>query len=51
MFGKKKDWPIGSENLMFRRVTNRYAKKGTISSNRGYLSVKREAKSGRFAKI
>ena len=51
MFGKKKAWPIGSENLMFRRTTSRYAKKGTMSSNRGYLSVKREVKSGRFAKI
>lgn len=46
-----KDWPIGSENLMFRRVTDRYARKGTISSNRGYLSVKRNSKTGQFAKI
>ena len=51
MFLTKKSWPIGSENLMFRRVTSRYAKKGTISSNRGYLSVKRNAKTGQFAKI
>ena len=50
MFAKKV-WPIGSENMMFRRVTNRYARKGTLSSNRGYLSVKRNAKTGRFAKI
>ena len=40
MFARK-EWPIGSENLMFRRTTDRYARKGTISSNRGYLSVKR----------
>ena len=46
-----KDWPIGSENLMFRRTTDRYARKGTISSNRGYLSVKRNLRTGRFAKI
>lgn len=50
MFAKK-EWPIGSQNLMFRRTTDRYSKKGTISSNRGYLSVKRNAKTGRFAKI
>ena len=47
----KNEWPIGSINLMFRRTTDRYAKKGTISSNRGYLSVKRNSKNGRFAKI
>ena len=51
MFLTKKEWPIGSENLMFRRVTSRYARKGTLSSNRGYLSVKRNAKNGRFVKI
>jgi hypothetical protein len=33
--------PIGSKNLMFRRTTNRYARKGTLSSNRGYLKVSR----------
>lgn len=33
--------PIGSQNLLFRRTTNRYAAKGTISSNRGYLKVSR----------
>ena len=50
MFARK-EWPIGSDNLLFRRTTSRYAKKGTISSNRGYLSVKRNKKNGRFAKI
>lgn len=45
------DWPIGSQNLLFRRTTDRYAKKGTLSSNRGYLSVKRNSKTGRFASI
>ncbi len=34
--------PIGSQNLMFRRTTNRYGKRiGTLSSNRGYLKVSR----------
>ena len=47
----KKVWPLGSENLMFRRTTDRYARKGTMSSNRGYLSVKRNAKTGQFVKI
>ena len=41
--------PIGSKNLMFRRVTNRYANKGTLSSNRGYLRISRDATTGRFA--
>ena len=40
--------PIGSENLMFRRTTNRYSRKGTWSKNRGYLKVSRVLKSGRF---
>lgn len=51
MFGRNKAWPVGSANLMFRRTTDRYARKGTISSNRGYLSVKRNTKTGRFVKI
>jgi len=41
--------PIGSKNLMFRRITNRYATKGTLSSNRGYLRISRDATTGRFA--
>ena len=31
--------PIGRKNLQFRRTTDRYAPKGTFSSNQGYLSV------------
>jgi hypothetical protein len=42
--------PIGKQNLLFRRTTNRYAKKGTISSNQGYISVARNTKTGQFAK-
>lgn len=42
--------PIGSKNLMFRRTTNRYARKGTLSSNRGYLKVSRNLINGEFAK-
>ena len=33
--------PIGTENMMFRRTTNRYKRKGTISNNRGYMAVGR----------
>ena len=33
--------PIGTENMMFRRTTNRYKGKGTISNNRGYMAVGR----------
>ena len=40
--------PIGKQNLLFRRTTSRYAKKGTISSNQGYISVARDTKSGQF---
>ena len=46
-----KAFPIGSENLYFRRTTNRYARKGTFSSNRGYLRVMRDADTGRFVSI
>ena len=51
MFLTKKVWPIGSTNMFFRRMTDRYGKKGTISSNQGYMRVKRNAKTGQFAKI
>ena len=40
--------PIGRARLFFRRTTSRYGKKGTISRNQGYLSVKRNADDGRF---
>ncbi len=40
--------PIGSKNLMFRRTTNRYATKGTLSSNRGYLKISRNPSNGQF---
>ena len=40
--------PIGVENLQFRRTTSRYKNKGTFSSNKGYLSVSRDANSGQF---
>ena len=45
---KRIENPIGSENLLFRRTTNRYAQKGTISANHGYLKVSRDAKTGKF---
>ena len=40
--------PIGVENLQFRRTTSRYKNKGTFSSNKGYLSVSRDASSGQY---
>ena len=40
--------PIGKNNLLFRRTTSRYAKKGTISNNTGYLSVARDTSTGQF---
>ena len=40
--------PIGVENLQFRRTTSRYKNQGTFSSNKGYLSVSRDASSGQF---
>jgi hypothetical protein len=36
------------ENLQFRRTTGRYKQKGTFSSNKGYLSVSRDASTGQF---
>ena len=33
--------PIGVDNLQFRRTTSRYKRKGTFSSNKGYLQVSR----------
>jgi len=39
--------PIGSQNLMFRRTTNRYGKRiGTLSSNRGFLKISRSMAPG-----
>ena len=41
--------PIGRKKLMFFRSTDRYGKrKGTASKNQGYLSVARDANTGRF---
>jgi hypothetical protein len=40
--------PIGVDNLQFRRTTSRYKRKGTFSSNKGYLQVSRDAVTGQF---
>lgn len=40
--------PIGSKNLMFRRTTDRYKTRGTLSANRGYLKISRDPKTGQF---
>ena len=42
--------PIGNKNIFFRRITNRYAQKGTISHNVGYFYVSRDAITGQFIK-
>jgi hypothetical protein len=42
--------PIGNKNILFRRTTNRYGKKGTISHNVGYFYVSRCALTGQFIK-
>ena len=47
-FDSREENPIGSKNLLFRRTTDRYGKKGTISSNRGYLRISRDIRTGRF---
>ena len=40
-----------STNLMqFRRVTSRYGRKGTFSGNHGYMRVRRDPATGKFAK-
>tara|TARA_R110000737_G_scaffold238057_1_gene250334 strand:- start:702 stop:923 length:222 start_codon:yes stop_codon:yes gene_type:complete len=49
--------PIGDENIYtrfsdgemaFKRTTNRYAPKGTISHNKGFMNVSRDGVDGRF---
>ena len=42
--------PIGNKNIFFRRTTNRYAQKGTISHNVGYFYVSRDGENGQFIK-
>ena len=37
-----------TSDVQFRRTTSRYAHKGTFSSNKGYLSVARCNKTGKF---
>tara|TARA_R100001463_G_scaffold24341_1_gene58037 strand:- start:832 stop:1053 length:222 start_codon:yes stop_codon:yes gene_type:complete len=49
--------PIGDENIYtrfsdgemaFKRTTNRYAPKGTISHNKGFMNVSRDGLNGQF---
>lgn len=44
-------FPIGSNNMLFRRSSNRYGRKGTFSNNNGYKRVMRDAFTGRFVPI
>ena len=39
---------LDSVDVIFRRTTNRYAPKGTFSSNKSYLKVGRDDITGRF---
>ena len=39
---------VTRQQVQFRRTTNRFAKKGTFSSNQGYLAVTRNT-DGKFA--
>jgi hypothetical protein len=39
---------LDSADVIFRRTTNRYAPKGTFSSNKSYLKVGRDNVTGRF---
>ena len=42
---------ITTVDVMFRRKTARYARKGTMSDNKGYLKVARDEKTGRFVSL
>ena len=42
---------ITQVDVMFRRTTSRYARKGTMSDNKGYLKVARDEKTGRFVSL
>ena len=44
-------FPIGSKNILFRRTSNRYGRKGTFSNNQGYKRVKRDLLTGQFVPI
>lgn len=44
-------FPIGSKNILFRRISNRYGRKGTFSNNQGYKRVKRDILTGKFVPI
>ena len=51
IFKTKHVFPIGSNNMLFRRSSNRYGRKGTFSNNNGYKRVMRDAFTGRFVPI
>ena len=39
------------DQVQFRRITKRYGKLGTFSTNKGYVMAMRDVKTGRFAKV
>lgn len=42
---------VNTTDLMFRRKTARYARKGTFSDNKGYLRVGRCEITGKFVSL
>lgn len=39
------------DQVQFRRITKRYGKLGTFSTNKGYVMAMRNIKTGRFTKV
>ena len=48
MFAKRVATNLDTVDVQFRRQTSRYARKGTFSTNKGYLKVTRDQATGRF---
>ena len=42
---------LDTVDVIFRRTTDRYAPKGTFSSNKRYLMVGRDEETGRFISV
>lgn len=47
----KKHRTIEEVDLLFRRKTNRYGPKGSVTTNKGYLTVARNRTTGRFESV
>lgn len=42
---------LDTADVLFRRTTNRYARKGTMSNNKSYLMVGRDDTTGQFISV